>query len=228
MPEKLIVGFPLYRQIPSEVFSNWLAIDHSPMVATVTIETPYICSSMDTIVSEALASESEWDRLVIFEQDMVPPKDGLLRMAHYPPGADIVGSMYFQHTAPCNCHVFIEDLTHEGSYSPITPQTVKEWTDDPCLHRCGAVGFGFTGISRHVLKAWDHDKYPMFATGIDGLGSHDLYFCDRARKQGHSIYVDSGLVCGHLSNISVGLEDNQRYAHMIDGEEILDFEYPGA
>jgi hypothetical protein len=65
----------------------------------------------------------------------------------------------------------------------------------------------------------------MFATGIDGLGSHDLYFCDRARKQGFSVYVDSGIVCGHLSNVSVNLEDNQRFAHMIEGEEILDFEY---
>lgn len=219
---RLLVGFPLYYQVPASWFSRWLGLDRSSVACTVTINGAYLLSSMEQIVQRALERD-DWDRLVIYEADMLPPPDALVRMAHYDPQQAVVGSMYFRHEEPHTAIVYVE--APGESFAPITPQTVADWCADPGLYRCGAVGFGLTSIARHVLEDWNPDV-AMF--GHDGrVGSHDIWFCERAGEQGHEVYVDTGILCEHLTQVPIGLSHNQACAHMIEGAQILDFSYRG-
>lgn len=217
---KLAVGFPLYHQVPARWFSRWLALDRSQVHCEVTVDGAYLMTSMEMIVEKALQNTG-WDRLVIYEHDMIPPLDALYRMSHYSPEHAVVGSMYFRHDKPHTAICYINQS--DGRYLPITPQTVKSWCDEPGLYQCGAVGFGLTSIARNVLEDWNPDL-PMF--GHDGrVGSHDIWFCEKARQQGHGVYIDSGIICDHLTTVPIGLSHNQDCASMINGADIIDFSY---
>jgi hypothetical protein len=216
---RLIVGFPLYHQVPVNWFSRWLAMEAFNVEATIVINGAYITVAMEMLVAKALQRDN-WDRLVIYEHDMVPPVNALTRIAQYQPEHDIVGCMYFKHDPPHHALVYIEE-PDTITYNPITPMTVKDWCDDPRLYQVDGVGFGFTSIARHVLENWNPD-IPMFH--LDHLfGSHDLWFCHQARQQGYRVFVDSGIRCQHLSQIPIGYDDNQQMADTIDYGQVIPF-----
>jgi len=223
MGNKLMVAFPLYHLMSTQFFVRWLAMEKQPLLNTIVVDGAYLITSMEIIVDRALKMP-DWDRLVVFEHDMIPPVHAFNRIAQYTPEHAVVGSMYFCHDEPHNANVFVEQPKDE--YSLITPQTVADWCASPGLYQCGGVGFGFTSIARHVLESWDPD-IPMFAMD-KRVGSHDLWFCDQAQKQGHKVFVDSGVVCDHLTTVPIGLSHNQACAHMIDDAEVLDFSYAGS
>jgi hypothetical protein len=218
---RLLVGFPLYKQVSVSFFSNWLGVNKENVMGTISVNGVYLPPAMNIIVSRALMTEG-WERLVIIEGDMIMPLGALARMSQYSPEHDVVGGVYFQHEPP---YLTIGYAREDDplSYSPLTPQTVKDWTDDPALYRIGAVGFGMTSIARHVLENWD-PNIPMFDTQNPKIGSHDIWFCHMAEEQGHTIYLDSGIVCKHLSETLVGMEDNQN-APMPEEIEIREFDY---
>jgi hypothetical protein len=217
--KQLMVTFPLSYHVPAGWFSHWLNMDHTAVTGTTVVIGSYITVSMDQIVAKALEHDN-WDRLVVYEHDMFPPLYALNRMAYYSPEHNIVGSMYFEHKPPHSAFVYVEQPGMH--YDQITSETVKKWCENPALYECGGVGFGFTSIARHVLEDWDKDV-PMF--NLDKyFGSHDLWFCHYARQQGYRVYVDSAIVCEHLSQIQIGLSDNQA-GQLPDDVEIREFVY---
>jgi hypothetical protein len=198
-------------------------MDRGAVQGTILVDGAYLTQAMDHIVSNALSQEVDWERLVIYEHDMIPPLDAFNRIANeYPPDADIVGSFYFRHEPPHNAVVYIQQP--DDSYGPLTSETVKEWTDKPALYAIDAVGFGFTSIHRSVLEDWDK-SIPMFSMD-ETYGSHDLWFCHHAIEQGFNLSVDSGIVCGHLTKwATIGLKDNQEKSFMTEEEAIACFSF---
>jgi hypothetical protein len=216
----MIVGFPLYHQVPASWFANWLRVDQSPLMGSITVNGAYITTAMTSMVQQALELDG-WDRLVVLEHDVIIPADGLVRIAAYEPGHAVVGGLVFAHQPPHCAYVYVEQ--DDLAYNPITPTTAADWVADPMLYRCDAVGFGFTSIARHVLEHWDPDT-PMF--NLDNVfGSHDFWFCHHARAQGHHVYVDTGIICEHLTQVPIGLVDNQRCAHTVNGATVSEFSY---
>jgi hypothetical protein len=215
MKQNLIMGFPLYHQVPATFFAQWLQMERGPVMGAVVVNGSYITTAMGMIVENAL-NHKDWERLVILEHDMIPPLDAFEKISRYSPEQAVVGSMYFNHEAPFNAMVYVEDST--GFPEPISSQTVKEWCDKPALYPCDGLGFGLTSIARHVLEDWD-PNVPMF--GMDKqFGSHDLWFCHYASQQGYKVYVDSGIVCDHLTEVPIGLSQNQQAAQVILNDEI--------
>ena len=205
---KILVAWPFHYQIPVAWFYNWVHMDKSSCVGSVSVEGVQLTHSLNQLVDMALTRFDDWDRLVIMEHDMLPPVDGFTRMASYDDKADIVGSFYFRHEPPHHPYVYlpIDSDTHVGVLSSGDVQRMVD--GEPSLFECAAVGFGFTGIARYVLEKWD-PAIPMFDFG-EPWGSQDLWFCAKAREQGFKVYVDSGLRCGHLTTAPVGYADNQR------------------
>lgn len=191
-PKKVAVGFPLYKQIPAPVFTRWLGMDKTPVVATCVVDAVYLPKALGIIVGQALDLPG-WERLVIFEQDMIPPHDAFSRVAAH--GGDIVGAVYVGHVKPHEPMVYLEV---EGEFHAVKPDVIAEWVEEPGLYEVHAVGCGFLSIARNVLEDWD-PAVPMWKTDDEHFGSQDLWFCHHARKQGFKIFVDSGMVCGHLS-----------------------------
>lgn len=217
---KLLTAFPVYHQIPATFFTRYLGMNKTNVVGNIVVDSVYLPVAMNMIVNQALKVKT-WDRLVIMEQDTLPPLDAFDRVDQYT--QDIVGSMYFRHSPPHDATVYIQE---ENSllHNPLTPQTVKDWSDKPGLYECSAVGLGFTSIARSVLENWDKD-IPMFSAdkSIVDFGSHDLWFCYQARQQGFKVYVDTGVQCDHLTEVGINLSDNQKNANLVADRPTIKF-----
>ena len=197
--QKLIVAFPLHRQVSVKFFTNYLKMDRTAVIDEIIVDGPPIVDAMNSIVELALRN-LDWDRLVIFEHDMVPGRDALARIAHYPVTADIVGSMYFRHEPPHEAYVYVDGQS-------IDSEIVEQWCSTPALYPCDTVGLGFTSIARHVLEDWDPGHQMFFRT--PGIWSHDFWFCSHARDQGYNVYADSAIICGHLTEVEIGRFHNE-------------------
>jgi hypothetical protein len=77
---------------------------------------------------------------------------------------------------------------------------------------------GFTAIHRDVLENWDSDV-PMWRTHPN---SHDIHFCRMARQQGFGVYVDSAIVCDHITESVVSYAHNQAMASMDEQLRVAD------
>lgn len=195
----LCVVLPIYRGVSTAWFDNWLAMDQTPVAAIQVSGETMVTQAMDDLVKSAL-SLGKWDRLVVMEDDMLPPPDAFLRAARYTPAQEIVGSMYFTRRPPHYCTVYEQvDLTECRT---LHPDTIRNFVENPGIYECAATGFGFTSIARHVLEQWDQD-IAKFDSDRVHFGSHDLHFCYYARKQGFKVFVDSGVNCGHLTTIPI-------------------------
>jgi len=197
----LCVVMPVYRGVSTTWLKNWFTMDQTPVMCPPLLsDGTMITEAMDQLVKDALALSS-WDRLVVMEDDMLPPKDAFLRAASHAPDQEIVGSLYFTRRPPHYCTVYEHaDLTECRT---LHPNTVKYWADNPGIYQCAATGFGFTSIARHVLENWDHPSIAMFDSDRVHFGSHDIHFCYYARQQGFKVFADSGITCGHLTEIPI-------------------------
>lgn len=219
---KLILGFPLYKQVPATFFMNYLNMDKREVVYTIAVNGVYTPEAMRQMVDSCLKISkddpgAQWERLVVMEHDMIPPEDGLSRMASYGPDKHIVCAMYFQHYPP---HLAIAmGPKNDGTdrVVPIGPDIVRVMAATPALYEVSAVGMGFTAIHRDVLEQWDK-SVPMFKT--DGDMSHDVWFCMRAREQGFNVFVDSAIQSDHLTEAAIGINHNQQmsdyYRHLVN------------
>jgi GT2 family glycosyltransferase len=209
--QRLMLALPLYKSVSVTWLLNMFGMDQSSVVGSVRTNGVYVTKAMQILIEAAL-DQSDWDRLVFMEHDMMVPQDAFARVASYTkPEYDIVGSVYFEHYPPHKAIVYGENHPPEEAGQPwkavnLGPDVVAKLVERPAIYEVAAVGFGFTSIARHVFEKWD-EATPMFS--LDEC-SHDLFFCRKAKDQGFGIYVDSAICCEHLTEISVGFLHNQR------------------
>lgn len=201
---RLLVSLPLYHMVPASWFVRFLEVDKSPMVDVLATRKLYLAKSMQTMVAAALKAADVgrgWDRLLVWEADVLPPRDALVRIAQYPDHLDIVGGIVFQHVPPHNPIVFKQH--DEDHFVALHLSQVNEMMDAPGLYPVDGIGLGFTSIHKRVLQNWDPNTF-MF--GGEHVLGHDMWFSREAKRQGFSIHVDTGIACHHLSEVSIGYE----------------------
>lgn len=190
---RLLLGLPLYTHVSTNWLIRFLEVDRTPVVDTIAIRKMYLAKAMENMAEWAIKSPIEWDRLVIYEADMMAPRDALTRIANYPDHLDIVGSMYFQHAPPHQPVCYQQE--DENHFRALARNQVDHMMTNPGVYPVDAVGFGLTSIHRRVLTKWDAGT--MFSN--ENTLGHDMWFCRAARRQGFSVHVDSGIECGHLT-----------------------------
>jgi hypothetical protein len=183
-----------------------MQLDKTPVVETFAVRKMYLAAAMGKMCESAVMSELPWTRMVVYEADMMPPHDALTRIAAYPDDQlDIVGAVYFQHSAP-HAPVFY-DQTDEEHFKALHRSQVDEMMAAPGLYPVDAVGMGFTSIHRRVLQNWDPDV--LMWGGETELG-HDMWFCREAKRQGFTVHVDSGIACGHLTEVPITYDNTKQ------------------
>ncbi len=205
MTGRLLLAMPLYTDVSVNWFVRFLSVDRSPVIDTLVVRKVYLAAAMTRLFESALSFEAEWDRVVVWEADMMPGRDALTRIANYPDHLDIVGTMYFQHPPPHHPMAFTEHDPHH--FHPLAHNQIDHMMTNPGIYPVDGVGFGFTSVHRRVLEKWDHDTYSMFGDPLQ-VG-HDWAFCHNARAQGFGVHIDTGIECGHLTEVAVTYRDNQ-------------------
>lgn len=215
MTQKLVIAMPLYQHISTAFFFNWLQMDKTHVASVVATDgSMYLPQKMETLVAKAFEQCPDFDRLVVLEQDMIPPLDAFTRIAQYGYEHDIVGSTYFKHEPPH--HVMAWMQVDKPRFSPLTREVVRTMVDHPALYEVDGVAMGLTTIARHVLEDWNPDV-PMWVPTPPMVG-HDLHFCNEAKKPQHGpdanrafkIFLDSGIGCAHLTTMPIG------YPHFLE------------
>ncbi len=203
--QKLVVAFPLYRQVPVAWLFQWLGMEKDHIVGTVGTEAIYLPMAMRQLVDMAYQSCPNFDRVVFYEHDMIPPQNAFNRIAQYGEEHDVVGTMYFKHQWPY--HIMAWMQVQPPLYSPLTAEVCKEMYETPALYEVDGVAMGFTSVSRRVFDQWDRSISMWDPT--PPLIGHDLHFCNEAKKQGFKVFLDSGIGCGHLTQIPIGYGHSQ-------------------
>lgn len=214
--QRIVVAFPFYQTVSVVWFFQWTQMKKTSLVGQVATQGIYLPMAMKHVVDMAFEHCGDnWDRLVIYEHDMIPPTNGFDLMANHGPEFDIVGSVYFKHEAPH--HVMAWGQTRPPFFSPLTREVTQDMVEHPALYEVDGLAMGFTSIHRRVFEQWDK-SVPMWEPAPPLVG-HDLHFCNEAKKQGFKVWLDSGIGCGHLSEVEIGLEHNQLYVDEADLQE---------
>jgi len=200
---RLLVAIPMYLSVPVLWFCRWEEMDRTHVSGVVATRKLYLASAMQQMVSGSLERD-DWDRLVVYEADMLPPRDAFTRIANYPDSLDIVGPVYFQHTSPH--YPIVYNQADEEHYRALARNQIDDMMAKPGLYPVDAVGLGFTSINRRVLEKWDPD-IQMFG-GEHKLG-HDMWFCREAKRQNFDVHVDSAIECGHITELPITYENTK-------------------
>lgn len=203
----------MYRQVSVAWFFQFLQMNHEHVAGHVATEGMYLPQAMETLVKMAFEKFPDFDYLVVYEHDMIPPVDAFDRVAQYGPEHDIVGSVYFKHDWPY--HVMAWCQVQPPLFSPLTREMTQQLVENPALYEVDGVAMGFTAISRRVLEQWNPEVSMWFPT--PPLVGHDLHFCNEAKKAQHGpnrdeafkVWLDTGIGCGHLTLVPIGYSDSQ-------------------
>jgi len=155
-----------------------------------------ITQNRNKVVQDFL-SKPEYDYLVMFDSDNVPPVD-FLNLVDFQ--LDIVGSLYFGYQKGMIVPWCLE-RGKDGLF------TIVDLKGKRGLIECDAVGTGAIVIKRSVLED-ERLKFPFRneydADGIKLLGL-DINFCKRAKEVGYKVYCHLDYISGHW--VPVDLKD---------------------
>ena len=225
-PAKVVVGLPLYHQVPVE----WHLASAEFMrgcVGRIPVQHHNAVTAVNLIIKEALrllgAAPKAWDWLLIIDQDMILPPDVCLRANLYPPGC-IVGPLSFYRSAQSPLCIPARLDAERGVTLRYSEDEVRELHDADCLMEVGVVGAGGMFIHRDVLTGWnpDHPAFrgenhrlcpghwppmqthrPVAAEDPYESYTHDVWFCWHAALQGFRTLVDPGIETIHVATFGV-------------------------
>jgi GT2 family glycosyltransferase len=203
---RLGIGIPHnFPYVPMAFFDSFMLMEKPPFV--------YLRSSagnMDDmrngIVREAL--KAECSHLIMMDTDQIYDGDTIPRLLKH--NLPIVGCLVFRRYPPFDPLIFVGD---RKQYSNVTKWTPGE------LIKVAATGTGCLMFNMDVFKTM---PAPWFKTTHNEKGEveegEDFYFCAEARKAGFDIYVDTGIVCGHLSQMVINEGTWKLYGRVKEAE----------
>ena len=158
-----------------------------------------VATAYNNAVVQILANPtmSKMKYLLTWEDDNLPPPDGLLKLlaAMETSDFDVVGGLYREKRSriPICC-----GRPGTGGFEPFEPAPDG-------LTACNGLGMGFTLFKLDLFRS-ETLPFPWFMTRQTvatqeqegGIMTHDLYFFDRAGQLGHTFAVDGRVVVGHL------------------------------
>lgn len=192
MSVNVLIGIPHSNSQVDKHFSKSLAVMEKPMPHNIVFYSGYSVAAMrETMAKEAL--RGGYSHLLMLDSDMVYPKHTLTDLIEA--DKDIVGGWGLRRWPP---HIPLIMMATDQRW---VVQYVFPATNG--LQEVGAVGGAGTLIKREVFEKvhqpWFSDKKRTAPDGVDV--SEDVYFCQRARDAGVSVWCKTDLVYGHMLNV---------------------------
>jgi len=204
---KLGIGFPLVdRMVHVSFFTSFACMDkpeaynlyyptmpHGPWGGT-------IAEARNDLVLQAL--EDGCSHLLMLDTDQTYPPETLNRMLDH--DVDVCGVRVHRRYPPFDPIMYRGEM---GRYQRISDDEMFSGE----LVRVDATG---TGCLLFRMDVFDRVERPWFQLGVhpeDKPYGEDIYFCDKARRAGIDICVDTSLTVGHLTWHEVGRGDYELF-----------------
>lgn len=141
--------------------------------------------SRNEIVANAL--KSPVTHIFFLDSDVIPPPNALVRLLSH--DLPIVSGLYWSKYG----FPFVMREGKDGLFEPMKRVEFGK------LIEVDAIPMGCALIKREVFERMGWPWFKM-EVGKEPLGvSEDYWFCKRARELGYKIYVDTGVLCGHVT-----------------------------
>ena len=117
---------------------------------------------------------------------------------------DIIGTCYYKRTPPYTPVVYVDNENANKDILPYTPIDLPFTPKGQVLEVSGC-GFGGMLVRTDVFRMMGDDKWTVYGKNFhipedlpDKL-SHDLNFCETAKKYGYKIFVHTSVIAGHIA-----------------------------
>ena len=131
-----------------------------------------------------------WKYLLTLEEDNIPPPDGLLKLYEGIGKYDAIGGLYWTKGEGGMPMIYGDPKEMPRNYRPQVPQLDK-------VQECNGLGMGFTLFKISMFKKVEK---PWFKT-LQNM-TQDLFFFDKAAKDGFRFAVDNRVKVGHMDPTS--------------------------
>lgn len=192
---KTLIAIPTSREIEIQCAASLIGLKRKGRIGVFAPQSYCIDVSRNMIVEHAL--EIGYDYILWVDSDMILPKDTLLKLMER--DKDIVSGVYsykLLNTENCVAKRFI--ATEEDTYEDIP---IKEIQQHKGLIEVDGVGFGCVLTKASVFENMEK---PYFKYEAD-MGE-DIYFCRKAQKAGHQIWLDTDILCGHIGSVNYNIK----------------------
>jgi hypothetical protein len=203
-----IMVVPAIKPVPPKVVKSWLSLQTpaNQKFTRIMLENCEVADAYNQAVWLILTDPefSKWKWMLTVETDNVPPPDGLLQLIEHaelwqregPYKLDAIGGLYYMkfEGAPPLCYGRPEDVPK--NFKPFNPPPNE-------VVPVNGLGMGFTLFSIDMFRHIDPPWFKTVQEWIPGVGmerheTQDLYFFDKAARQGHHFAVDTNVKVGHL------------------------------
>jgi len=204
---KILIAVPTFENIYPDTFKSIYDLDKGNHQTRFEFVRGYdVATARNRAVS--IAMEAQADYLLMLDNDVVIPHNGLLSMLSRE--KDVVLGYYAHRDADniyrgrtCLCK--IQGANGEIYYNyPIESEYTAEEMARFRAHNNGAIQIHGGGMGCALIKmdVFDRISWPWFKWVVyeDGHGtlSEDLYFCEQCRMNNIKIYMDPQVNCGHM------------------------------
>src|SRR3990167_723729 len=187
---KILIGLPVYRTISVKTaFSLIEMIKNTPHeLQTIFQDGVFVHQNQNNIVDYAV--ENKYDYVFLLEHDMVFEPETLNKLLA--DDKDIICANYNFRSEPRQSMVF--RFNAKGELENIPQRELPKETFE-----AGAIPTGLTLIKTEVFKKLTK-PYFFYEYNSEGKmeSSQDVYFCQKAREAGLSVWCNPTIEVGHL------------------------------
>lgn len=158
----------------------------------------------------------KYDYVLHVDSDIILPSDSLIKMLQ----ADkpVISGLYIQRKPEKQVLEVYQDK-HGGGFENIPYWAIENRGVIPIA----GCGFGCVLVNSDVYRNIDYPHF-LYHSAIDHKHtmSEDLYFCNKARQNGYTLYADTSILCPHVgsTHFTIDTSTEKHLQNLSDNEQL--------
>jgi FkbM family methyltransferase len=213
--KRILIGIPTAKYIESECFKSIYDLD-VPEGYETTFQF-FFGYNVDQVRNLIAQWALDFDYLFSVDSDIILPKDALAKLLSH--DKDVVCGIYLQRIHGVE-NVEVYGHNGMGGIGRIPLGAIAA----PDLYEIAACGMGCTLVKSEVFRKIGYPQF-VYHSALDHRQtySEDVDFCEKARKVGYRIWVDSSVRCDHTGAYTFKISEEVSIKHRLKflGEQRL-------
>lgn len=190
--KKILIAIPTNKFIEPETFKSLWDLE---IPKGYKVEFQYFYGYQIDQIRNLIADwAKQYDYLFSVDSDIVVPKDTLVKMIAA--DKDVISGLYIQRI-PGQHRLELYGTDMNGGHFNIPYETIK----DTGIVNITACGMGCALIKSEIFRkmVYPHFYYKSAIDHKDTI-SEDVYFCEKAKQMGFTIWADTSILCDHVGS----------------------------